>query len=457
MTKIVRKRKDILNKEAFFSIEELFFSITNLKGEIEVGNSNFYRIAEYSPEDLIGQPHNVIRHPDMPRAVFHLLWQYLQQGKGITAYVINRTKSGKFYWVFGVFSPIKDGESGQVKYYLSVRLKPTSKRLAAVRSLYAQMLEIETESDMDASTDHLLKTLETLGFANYDAFMRDSLQQEMAEYLKNNVFDTMGKKYRPRGRSDIHRCQRILQTVVNFLNGAVQGLSTTDQTLQGISTLLTKTRDFFSLTKDSSMNVAIASGKLPAMAARQLGPVVFELIEIASSGEKTLDIFDGMFSELLQAQEAAMFSCNKALLHSGCLLSDVDYEIAQNSECDYAGKVANVTLRDLTEMSIAMRAFLGSAQGLSDLIGRKLGYSLILGRTLCAQGIVQAEGSNAGDLLNTLGELQKEISSFEVQLDRTAQEFGDMTSTLRVVELAVMKSSESYETIDELLSSSASD
>jgi len=451
MTEIIRKQQNIVQKEALFSCEELFFSVTNLKGEIEVGNSSFYRIAEYTPEELIGKPHNVIRHPWMPRAVFRLLWQYLHQGKGMTAYVVNRTKSGKYYWVFGVFSPIKDEATGDVKYYLSVRLKPTSERLAVIRSLYQRMLDIERESDMDTSTKHLLESLATLGFSNYDSFMRDALQQEMQQYMKRNIFQDLAACYRPRGRSDLYRCQRILQPVVQRLASAVQGLYTTDRTLQGISTLLTKTRDFFSLTKDSSMNVAIASGKLETMASRQLGSVVFELIEIASTGEKTLDIFDKMFSELLRSQENATFSANKALLHSGCLLTDVDSEIEQNGKCDYAGKVANVTLRDLMEMEVAMRAYLGSAQGLSDLIGRKLGYSLILGRTLCAQGVVQAEGSNAADLLNTLSELQKEIFSFEEQLDQTAQEFGEMTSTLRIVELAVMKSSESYELVDELL------
>ena len=176
----------ILDQEREFRVEELFFSITDEKGIISYGNEVFTRISGYTAEELLGEPHNIIRHPDMPRAVFQLLWDTIQAGDTIAAYVKNLAKDGRYYWVLAVVTPCDEG-------YLSVRLKPTSELLTVVRSLYGEMLalerQIETEPKLrrkaiEASTQLLQERLLGLGFADYDAFQQHALETESAQRQK---------------------------------------------------------------------------------------------------------------------------------------------------------------------------------------------------------------------------------------------------------------------------------
>ena len=94
------KNVTLTGVERFFDDDEIIVSKTDLKGIITYGNSVFYRLAGYTEKELIGVNHNVIRHPDMPRAVFKLLWDTLAEGREIFAYVVNRAKNGDHYWVF---------------------------------------------------------------------------------------------------------------------------------------------------------------------------------------------------------------------------------------------------------------------------------------------------------------------------------------------------------------------
>ncbi len=123
--------------ESPFNANELFFSRTDARGIILGGNSVFVRVSEFSTEELLNKPHNIIRHPEMPKAVFKLLWSYLLTGKSIVAYVKNRSKSGKYYWVLAYATPISNG-------FLSIRLKPTSKLFNLIPSLYREMLTLES-------------------------------------------------------------------------------------------------------------------------------------------------------------------------------------------------------------------------------------------------------------------------------------------------------------------------
>lgn len=171
----------ILNLEAKFGISELFFSTTNEKGIIQSGNNVFFRVSAYEENELIQAPHSIIRHPDMPRAVFKLLWDYIQNGKSIAAYVKNLARDGKYYWVVAFVLPIPNG-------YLSIRFKPSSQILEQVRNVYQEMRRIEIEQGdrgesrkrgIILATEHLLSRLQTLGHSDYDAFMRTMLKEEL--------------------------------------------------------------------------------------------------------------------------------------------------------------------------------------------------------------------------------------------------------------------------------------
>lgn len=158
-----------------FSFDELFFSRTDSRGIILSGNSVFQRISQYSWDELIKKPHNIIRHPDMPKGVFYLLWHVIKQGKPIGAYVKNRAKDGRYYWVFAIVTPVDDG-------YLSVRLKPSSEFFGVVEGAYKTLLayERENKSSPKESMEYLLGMLKSLGFDSYDTFMSIALRMEIS-------------------------------------------------------------------------------------------------------------------------------------------------------------------------------------------------------------------------------------------------------------------------------------
>lgn len=122
-----------------FPGDELLVSVTNTKGEITHCNPAFVRVSGFAYEDLIGQPHNLIRHPDMPAAAFKDMWRTIAHGYPWTGIVKNRRQNGDYYWVRANVTPIMEG--GRPKGYLSVRTKPSAEDVRAAQALYAVMNE----------------------------------------------------------------------------------------------------------------------------------------------------------------------------------------------------------------------------------------------------------------------------------------------------------------------------
>ena len=117
----------------------LLVSETDAKGTIVYADETFVKFSEYSLEELIGKPHNMIRHPDMPKATFKELWESLKQGNVWQGFVKNRTKSGKFYWVYATIFPFgKD-------HYLSVRKMASKDEVEKYTQLYATMRASERQ------------------------------------------------------------------------------------------------------------------------------------------------------------------------------------------------------------------------------------------------------------------------------------------------------------------------
>lgn len=173
-----------------FDPHELFFSLTTPQGVIKCGNRVFTRVAGYSESELEGKPHSVIRHPDMPRCVFRLLWDYLDDGKTVAAYVKNLASDGRYYWVLAVVTPCRDG-------YLSVRLNPSTEFFAAAKAAYAETLEIESSVErtdgkqvaIERSLPHLADLISQAGFDSYDEFMRAALRAEL-DARQTHINDT---------------------------------------------------------------------------------------------------------------------------------------------------------------------------------------------------------------------------------------------------------------------------
>jgi PAS domain S-box-containing protein len=130
-------------RETFFPASELIVSKTDLRGRVTYANGLFCKMAGYRESELIGQPHSIIRHPDMPRAVFRLLWDTIEDRREIFAFVKNMARNGDHYWVFAHVTP-SFSASGEMTGYHSNRRVPDRAMLeAAIIPLYAEVLKAE--------------------------------------------------------------------------------------------------------------------------------------------------------------------------------------------------------------------------------------------------------------------------------------------------------------------------
>ena len=122
------------NKETVLSDDAFLVSETDAKGIIQFANDDFCKVAEFTVEELIGQPHNIVRHPDMPKAAFKDLWSTVQAGNTWHGIVKNKTKDGGFYWVNATAYPSVSADGK--KRYISVRVKPTKEEIENAKNLY---------------------------------------------------------------------------------------------------------------------------------------------------------------------------------------------------------------------------------------------------------------------------------------------------------------------------------
>lgn len=135
-TKISAKQKQgYWMKEYILKNNDFLVSQTDSKGEIIFANDDFCEVAGYTLDELVGKPHNIVRHPDMPKAAFKELWETIKSDKVWSGYVKNRTKDGGYYWVYATIYPIYD-EVRKEKTYLSCRRKPSQKEIEEAQALY---------------------------------------------------------------------------------------------------------------------------------------------------------------------------------------------------------------------------------------------------------------------------------------------------------------------------------
>ncbi len=286
--------------EADFALDELFFSKTDFKGRIESGNQVFVRVSEYSKDEILGRPHNIIRHQDMPRSVFKLFWSYLQSNRPIAAFVKNRSKTGKYYWVFAMAFPMNDG-------YLSIRLKPTSVFLGEVQKIYAELVSRESSGlGIEQSEGLLLSELHKRGFHSYDAFMTRALLEEMKSrdqlllhYEKkvlqtNKRSDRVGEMQEASGK-----CTDAARTAFDLADSLNQRFSRNNQA-QNISDIC---REVQMVTTNLTISAAKLgeAGKTLSVVSKNLERLAMEIAE--SSRE-----FDEIFASFSVAASRMYFS-----------------------------------------------------------------------------------------------------------------------------------------------------
>ncbi len=158
-------------KEIKLNSKDMLVSKTDARGNITYGNDKFVQIAGYKESELIGSAHNILRHPDMPQAVFYLMWDSIKNGKNIMAVVKNLAKNGDHYWVTTDFD-IQRNREGKIRNYIAFRQGADKDIVKVVEPLYATMLEIEKEHGMDASVDYLEAFLEEKKMS-YNQFIED--------------------------------------------------------------------------------------------------------------------------------------------------------------------------------------------------------------------------------------------------------------------------------------------
>ncbi len=161
--------------EVFFDRNEFIVSKTDLKGHITYANEVFIRVAGYTEAELVGQPHSIVRHPDMPRCVFKLLWDTLATETEIFAYVLNMAKNGDHYWVLAHVTPSWNADGDVIGYHSNRRVPNPKTVQGTIIPLYNQLLEIEQSASnrkegMEQSFNKVVEIL-TQNELKYDEFV----------------------------------------------------------------------------------------------------------------------------------------------------------------------------------------------------------------------------------------------------------------------------------------------
>ncbi len=135
------KRPQPVDKEYFFS-DGVIISETDLKGVITFANRKFCEISGYSKEELVGKPHNIVRHPDMPKAAFKELWETIVNGETWEGPIKNLRKDGRYYWVMSYVKPKLD-ENGKIIGYIAARKVPERNIVERYEKIYKEIRQSE--------------------------------------------------------------------------------------------------------------------------------------------------------------------------------------------------------------------------------------------------------------------------------------------------------------------------
>jgi PAS domain S-box-containing protein len=171
------KRPEPIENEIKLSTKRYIVSKTNPKGIIEYGNDYFVEISGYTEAELIGQPHSIIRHPDMPKIVFKMMWDRIQHHENIMAVVKNLAKDGSYYWVVTEFEAKVDPISNEIISYTAFRKAAPQKAVEAIAPIYKKLIEIEENGGMEASEKYLRGFLEEKNIT-YDELINSLVQNK---------------------------------------------------------------------------------------------------------------------------------------------------------------------------------------------------------------------------------------------------------------------------------------
>lgn len=166
------------NEEVEVKDIDIVVSKADEEGNITYGNPIFVKLSGYSQDELIGSPHSILRHPDMPKTIFKFLWDNLKAKKEIKVFVKNKTKDGNFYKVFAVVRPALNPD-GTLRNYTSTRRRSNPKAWDIIEPLYKELKEIEDNQGIEEAENRLLEFIKEQGGNSLDDFntVMDKLQK----------------------------------------------------------------------------------------------------------------------------------------------------------------------------------------------------------------------------------------------------------------------------------------
>jgi PAS domain S-box-containing protein len=417
-----------------FEFEELFFSLTDRDSRILFANEVFVRISAYEIEEIDNQLHKVIRHPDMPRSVFKIFWDHLQNNRPVAAYVKNLAKDGKYYWVMALAYPCKNG-------YMSVRLKPGSKLFNRVKSLYASILEVEIQKEqelgkrkgLNASEEYLLEKLSEWGFESYEEFMWDALKKEMAnregEIDKTRLANELASAHVPADRIQ-------LQATLGQMFARLEKLSELHDVLNEHSSYMIDLAGAILLL---SLNAQVGSAKLDESDA-SLSVIAEQMGEQARLGESELQQVQSVVQKLNRTLQQLNFEiissklkvemANNFLAESGENKSG-DNEAQQLHEKDARKILFDSYVPNLKSIIELINQLPGNMQTLKGQVEKIEKFIQVL-RLIHTTGKVEIAKmkDDARTFMTTFGDLMSEIQSAQKMLNVLSGIIYDNDSTV---------------------------
>ena len=194
----------VIDKEVTWDKTQVIMSKTNAFGIIEYANEVFVDVSGYEDYELMGQPHNIIRHPDMPKVIFKVLWENLKQGKNFHAIVKNLAKSGRYYWVITDFEIAKDENGVIVNYFGRRQSVPQEVVSLHIEPLYKKLLQIEAASGVEFSEKYLIGFLEEKK-RSYVEYIKELILEHEKAQLKFAQYEEQSDDEEEEGRGFFRR------------------------------------------------------------------------------------------------------------------------------------------------------------------------------------------------------------------------------------------------------------
>ena len=170
------------NQEIIMKDDHETISRTDLEGNILFCNKTLAKLSGYSQKELLKSAHSILRHPDMPKAIFYFVWQKILAGLTTRALVKNFTKEGNYYWVLLEFSALRDNEY-KIISYMAKGTKPSQQLIEKVKPLYSATLDHEHRYGFHSSIKYMASIFEQENVASYSDYL-----YKLEEKSKNNFF-----------------------------------------------------------------------------------------------------------------------------------------------------------------------------------------------------------------------------------------------------------------------------